>query len=152
MKLGEIDKSFQELERYYDIKKTVKDSMIDLPADSNVALFGKFANPEHYEDGSFNAVTREDATGNLTEQEFRIKTAIESIRSNFIRILLSEYPNDKNLQMTVKIIGDDATIIGTNSKSRQGWLGGLIISSKRFAEISTGAIKEAGGKLFGLRK
>ena len=51
----------------------------------------------------------------------------------------------------VKMVGNDITIMATTSKGLNGWLGNLIISSKRFAEVATGGIKQTSGKIFGLK-
>lgn len=176
MKLGDADKLLQDLERHYDIKKTVKESM-EFPAQDQTQLFHKFATPESFE--ADESVTRENATSNLSEKDFAIITAVGSIRSNFIHfrnsffdyndlveklkvetdadkkaILQADIDDSKKAVMWIDnfihMVGDDIIIRATTSKGKKGWLGNLIISSKRFAEISTGAIKEGGKKLFGL--
>jgi hypothetical protein len=148
MKLGDAEKILMEMEKQYDIKKTVKESM-EFPAQDQTGLFFKFATPEHFEGDE--SVTRENATGNLSQSDFKIIVATGSIRSNFIRILKNEYPDDKNILTVIDMIGDDITIRATTSKSLTGWLGNLIISSKRVAEVTTGMMKDAGKKMFGLR-
>jgi hypothetical protein len=149
MKLGEADKILQDLEKHYDIKKTIKESM-EFPVQDQTQLFGKFATPEFFEGND--SVTRENATGNLSSTDFKIIVATGSIRSNFIRMLKKDYPDDANILKIIDMIGDDIIIRATTSKSLTGWLGNLIITSKRLAEITTGMFKDEGKKLFGLRR
>lgn len=146
MKLGEADKFLQELERHYDLKKTVKETM-EFPAQDQTQLFSKFATPEHFEGNE--SVTRENATANLSENDFQIIVAQGSIRSNFIHMLKEEFSDDKNIIKVVDMIGDDIIIRATTSKGKSGWLGNLIISTKRVAEVTTGMFKDAGKGLFG---
>jgi hypothetical protein len=150
MKLGDAEKILQQMEQQYDLKKTVKDSLMDIPAQDTIHLFGRFATPEHFQDGSNDSVTRENATANLSERDFQVITTVGSIRSNFIRLLRTEYPNDQNIINVIDMIGDDITIRATTSKGKEGWLGNLIITSRRIADIATANLKDAGKSVFGL--
>ena len=149
MKLGDAEKILQQMARDYDIKKTVKDSM-EFPAHDAIALFHKFATPETFADESVDSVTRENATANLSVKDFQIITTVGSIRSNFIRLFKADFPDDKHIKQVIDMIGDDIVIRATTSKGKEGWLGNLIISSKRLAEITTANLKEAGKSMFGL--
>lgn len=62
--------------------------------------------------------------------------------------------NEKALrwnQSFIDMVGNDITIMATTSKGLTGWLGNLIISSKRLAEVATGSIRQTGKGIFGIR-
>lgn len=147
MKLGDADKLLRELENQYDIKKTIQQSM-EFPANAPIALFQKFSDPKNFADQSDDPVTRENATSNLSTKDFKIIVAVGSIRSNFIQLLRKKYPEDENINQVIDMIGDDITIRATSSKGKDGWLGNLIITSRRLAEVSTANLKEAGKSMF----
>jgi len=151
MKLGDAREILQQMERDYNINKTVKDSMMDLPDRDSIQLFGKFATPDHFQDNN-DSVTRENSTANLSEKDFAIVTTVGSIRSNFIRLFKVDYKNDKHIKEIIDMIGDDITIRLATSKGRGGWLGNLIISSKKLAEIATRSLGEAGRSIFNVGK
>lgn len=149
-KIGDAERVLRDMESAYDIKKTVKDSM-DFPANQPIQLFNRFATPEHFSNESNNVdvVTRENATGNITPDIYKRVTTQGSIRSTFIFMLREEFKDDANIIKVINMIGSDITTEMTNSKSLTGWLGNLIISSRRIAEVTTGMIKDTGRKLFG---
>lgn len=147
MKLGEAQNLLRQLENEYDLKRTVKQSM-ELPANAPIALFSRFATPDGFRDGNDDPVTRENATSNLSQTDFEIVVAAGSIRANFIRMLRTEYPDDGNIKKVVDMIGDDVIIRATSSKGKSGWLGNLIITSRRLAEVATASFKDAGKSMF----
>jgi hypothetical protein len=152
MKLGDAKQILEQMERDYNVNKTVKDSMMDLPDRDSIQLFGKFATPDHFQPDSNDSVTRENATANLSDKDFQIITTVGSIRSNFIRLFKTEFKDDKHIKEIIDMIGDDITIRLATSKGRGGWLGNLIISSKKLAEIATRSLGEAGKSIFNLGK
>lgn len=155
MKLGEAEKFLRELDSQMEMKRTVRESLIDIPPNDVTRLFYNFATPEEFEKGdsvSNESVTRENATSNLSLQDYKIIVTIGSIRSNFIHLLKSEFRDDKNIQKIVDMIGDDIIIRATTSKGLGGWLGNLVITSRKLADVSMANIKEEGKKLFGLRR
>ena len=148
MKLGDAQAILQQMERDYNLNKTVKDSMMDLPDKDSIQLFGKFATPDHFQPDSNDSVTRENSTANLSETDFQIVTTVSSIRSNFIRLFKTDYKDDQHIKEIIDMIGDDITVRLATSKGRGGWLGNLIISSKKLAEIATRSLGEAGRSIF----
>jgi len=150
MKLGDAQKILREMEHQYDLKKNVKESLMDLPANDAIRLFGRFATPEEFQEDSNNAVTRENATANLSNTDFKIITTVGSIRSNFIRLFKTDFPDDPHIKQVIDMIGDDIVIRATTSKGKEGWLGNLIITSRKLAEIATANLKDAGKSMFGL--
>jgi hypothetical protein len=148
MKPQDVDKALREIEQFADMKRSVKDSLINFPDHDNVQLFGKWSQPEQFLDNN-DAVTRENATANLMERDFKRVVLMESIRSNFIR-MFSDFiddkdmkKNDKNILTIIRFIGDDTTIIKTTSKGLKGWFGQLVITSKRIADVATGSMENA---------
>lgn len=152
MKLGEAEQILQNMEKQYDLKRTVKDTMMELPANDSIRLFGRFATPEEFEDNGNSAVTRENATGNFSERDVNIITTVGSIRSNFIRLFKQEFDKDKHIKEVIDMIGDDIIIRATTSKGRDGWLGNLIITSRKLAEVATADLSTGAKSAFGLRR
>lgn len=149
-KMGDAEKVLRDMESQYDMRKMAKDAM-DFPANQPIQLFNRFATPEHFSQNNDDVVTRENATGNITPSIYSRVTTQGSIRSTFIFMLREEFPNDANIKKVVEMIGSDITTEMTNSKSIQGWLGNLIISSRRIAEVTSGMVAGAGKKVFGLK-
>lgn len=172
MKLGEAEAALRELEKQFDMRKTAKETM-EFPAHDSTALFARFASPDKFEGDE--AVTRENATGNFDAKTFEILVTTGSIRSNFIhfrnsflkeenletgnlsneKIATIKKDNKKALEWIdslINMIGDDILIRATTSKGMGGWLGQLIITSRRLGEIVTQNLKETGKSMLGLRK
>jgi len=151
VKLGDAQKIIQEWENQYETRKAIRDTLVDIPPNDTTHLFHRFATPEQFQSGSTDAVTRENATSNLSEKDFQIIVTTGSIRSNFIRLLKTKYPDDPNINDIIDMIGDDIIIRATTSKGKTGWLGNLIITSRRLADVTMSNIKDQGKKIFGVR-
>lgn len=172
MKLGQAEDALRELEKQYDLKKLVKETM-EFPIHDTTALFAKFASPDKFEGEE--AVTRENATGNFDPETFKILVVTGSIRSNFIRFKQSFLNKDSlekgNLskeeyeaivkdnqkatewvESLINMIGDDILVRATTSKGKEGWLGNLIITSRRLGEVVTQSLKDTGKSMLGLRR
>lgn len=152
MKLGEAKEILQQMERDYNVNKTIKDSMMNLPDKDMIQLLGKFSTPDHFQPDSNDAVTRENATGDLSDKELAKQMTVGSIRSTFIRLFKKDYPDDQYIKEVIDLIGDDIIIRATNSKSRNGILLNLVVTSKKIAEVATRSLSEAGKSIFSLGK
>lgn len=174
----EADKVLTEMQREFETRKATRELM-EFSAQDQVQLFNKFAQPQNF--SFEEPVTREFATGNFDQKTYGSIVTLGSIRSNFIEfkntflnpdsIGKPLQPRELNpeawkeydaaiadnkkasdwLDSIIRMIGNDITIIATTSKGQGGWLGNLIITSKRIADVATGSIRQEGKKVFGLR-
>jgi hypothetical protein len=174
----DADKFLADMQREFETRKATRETM-DFNAQDQVQLFQKFAQPQSF--SFEEAVTREFATGNFDQKTNDAIVTLGSIRSNFIEfkntflnpdnITKPIEPIEKNpdawkdyeleiadnnkaiewVDSFVRMVGNDIIIMATTSKGKGGWLGNLIISSKRSAEVITGSVQNTGKKLFGLR-
>lgn len=172
MKISDVEKYIDNLKQQMQIQKTVKDTM-RFPSRDLAQLFEKFAEPRELTNG--NIVSRELSTGNFSADiYFRIVT-IGSIRSNFKEHFLDLFLSQENLdgekikelskeekkeyydiqkarvhvQSLIKMMGNDMTILATASKGKEGWLGNLIISSKRIGEAFVYPLQQAKKSILG---
>lgn len=172
MKPQDVERYIEDLKREADVQSTIKSTM-QFPSRDLAQLFEKFSEPVELKQDE--TLTREVNTANFDNNSYLTVATQLSIRKDFQQFKkqflvvekltqeeiakLSE--NEKRdyydkmkaiiwVDSIVETIGSDAMIVSAASKGRGGWLGELIISSKRIGEVFTVGMKDkVKGGLFG---
>lgn len=159
MKPQEIEAYINTLKREADVQQSIKSSMT-FPSRDLAQLFEKFADPQELSQDQ--TITREVNTANFDNDAYLIVATELSIRKDFqqfkkqflnLEVKTKEeiaamndaekreyYDKQKAIiwiDSIIETIGSDAIIVSAASKGRKGWLGELIISSKRIGEVFT---------------
>ena len=180
LRVQDIEKYVESLKREAEIQKTVKDTMrfssesqtqlFEKFAEPEELKDGDSVSRE-LPTGNFDAdlytrvTTLLSIRGNfvqfrdtflgkdLDKEEF--KTLVDEAKDNEEKKAeLKDYKDKQNAKIwinsIIKQIGDDVTVIAAASKGKKGWLGNLIITSKRIGEVATMTLKEKGKSIFGM--
>lgn len=157
MKPQEVEAYINALKREADVQQSVKQTM-QFPSRDLAQLFEKFAEPVELKQDE--AITREVNTANFSENIFLTVATELSIRKDFQqfkkqflmidpKVKVEELDEDGKkdyydkqkaniwIDSMIETIGSDAIIVAASSKGLKGWLGELIISSKRIGEVFT---------------
>lgn len=172
MKIQEVEQYIEQLKKEADVQRTIKDTM-QFSARDLTQLFEKFAEPEAIKRDE-DSVSREINTANFDNETYLIVATMLSIRKDFVQFkkqflnIENIKPEDVNamdsdqkadyidkqkaliwVDSIIETIGSDAIIFAAASKGREGWLGNLIITSKRIGEVVSVGMKDVKKGMFG---